>query len=168
MVGYCWLRLKAIFHFKLLIGMMGLLKKAVGVLESKEKTFRVKAGAELDKARVERFAFNQRRMEVWLTGFVKIRVQEELVKAKTSQILTFSDELCLSPPASLALTEARLSPLFDSEDPDVTEEIERFSTWIEERIAPTEDEVTVVARKKADGFLVEVYDVMQNIQDLQD
>ena len=148
--------------------MMGLLKKAVGVLECKEKTFREKAGAELDKARLERFAFNQRRMEVWLTGFVKVRVQEELLKAKTSQILTFSEELCLSPPASLELTETRLSPLFDSEDPDVTEEIERFSTWIEERIAPTEEEVAVVARKKADGFLAEVYDVMQNFQDLQD
>ena len=86
------------------LGMMGNLKKALRVLESKEKTFRQEAKAELDKARAEGeggFAFNRRRMDQWLTGLVKIRVQEELVKAKTNQILTYSDELSVSQPVSL-------------------------------------------------------------------
>ena len=141
---------------------MGNLKKALRVLENKEKTFREQARAEMDKARVEGFAFNRRRMDHWLTGLVKVRVQEELVKAKASQILTFSDQLTFSQPASLT----QLSPLFESEDPDVTEEIERFSTWIENRIAPTEEEVAVVAKKKAEGILAEVHDVfLENQQD---
>ena len=148
--------------------MMGHLKKALRVLDNKEKVFREQAKAELDKARGERFAFNKRRMDLWLTGWVQVRVQEELVKAKTRQILTYSDQLSLSPTPSLALTESRLSLLFESEDPGVTEEIERFSTWIEERIAPTEEEVTVVAMKKADGFLAEVHDVFLDFHDFQD
>lgn len=133
---------------------MGNLRKALQVLENKENTFRDQARAELDKARLEGFAFNRRKMDLWLTGLVKVRVQEELVKAKTTQILTFSDELTFSQPVNL-----KLSPLFESEDPEVTEEIERFSTWIEERIAPTEEEVAVVAKKKAEGILAEVHDV---------
>ena len=148
--------------------MMGHLKKALRVLDNKEKVFREQAKAELDKARGERFAFNKRRMDLWLTGWVQVRVQEELVKAKTRQILTYSDQLSLSPTASLAVTETRLSLLFESEDPGVTEEIERFSTWIEDRIAPTEEEVTVVAMKKADGFLAEVHDVFLDFHDFQD
>ena len=136
------------------------------MLESKEKSFRQEAKAELDKARAEGeggFAFNRRRMDQWLTGLVKIRVQEELVKAKTNQILTYSDELSVSQPVSL--TETRLSPLFQSEDPDVTEEIENFTTWIEERIAPTEEEVAIVARKKAGDILAEVHDVFLEYQE---
>ena len=145
---------------------MGTLKKALRVLENKEKTFREQAKAELDKARVEGFAFNRRRMDHWLTGFVKVRVQEELVKAKACQILSYSDELTFSQPTSLTLTETHLAPLFESEDPDVTEEIERFSIWIENRIAPTEEEVAVVAKKKAEGILAEVHDVfLENQQD---
>ena len=148
---------------------MGNLKKALRVLESKEKSFRQEAKAELDKARAEGeggFAggFNRRKMDQWLTGLVKIRVQEELVKAKTSQILTYSDQLPVSQPVSL--TEDRLSPLFHSEDPDVSKEIEGFSTWIEERIAPTEEEVAVVARKKAGDILAEVHDVFLAYQDI--
>ena len=134
--------------------MMGNLRKALQVLKNKENTFRVQARAELDKARLEGFAFNRRKMDLWLTGLVKVRVQEELVKAKTTQILTFSDELTFSQPVNL-----KLSPLFESEDPEVTEEIEKFSTWIEERIAPTEEEVAVVAKRKAEGIMEEVYDV---------
>ena len=135
--------------------MMGNLMKALRVLENKEKTFREQARSEMEKARVEGFAFNRRKMDHWLTGLVKVRVQEELVKAKTSQILTFSDQLTFSQPASMT----HLSPLFESEDPDVTEEIQRFSSWIENRIAPTEEEVAVVAKKKAEGILSEVHDV---------
>ena len=136
---------------------MGNLRKALRLLENKENTFREQARAELGKARLEGFAFNRRRMDQWLTGLVKVRVQEELVKAKANQILTFSDQLTFSQPVKL--TETRLSPLFESEDPDVTEEIERFSTWIENRIAPTEEEVAVVAKNKAEGILEEAHDV---------
>merc|ERR1719219_3185025 len=144
---------------------MGTLHKALKVLETREKSFRNQAAAEMDKALFERFAFtNKRRFDIWLNGFVKIRVQEELVKAKTSQIRSYSDELTLSQSASL--TEACLAPLFQSEDPDVTEEIERFSTWIERRIAPSEEEVAVVAKKKVEEIIAHVHDLYQeNVQD---
>ena len=87
--------------------------------------------------------------------------------AKKKQILTFNDDLTINKESQggqaelvePVLSETRMAAVFNSEDPDVTLHIQNFASWIEERIAPTEDEVMLCARNKAGEIMEQVHQV---------
>ena len=150
-------------YYKIILGMTGNIRKAEMLLEDRERIYREQIKTEFEKIASQENALNSKSFNVWMTKVVKICLQEELVKAKILQILSYSDEVSFLKTAAgtsapqPAATDTRVASVFQSEDPDVTDQIQTFAHWIEERIAPTEAEVILCAKTKAAAILQQVH-----------
>ena len=150
-------------YYKIILGMIAHTRKAEMLLEDRERTYRDQIKTEFDNISAQDNAFSSKTFNVWLTKVVKICLQEELVKAKIQQILSYSDEVTFAKTAAgtstppPAATATRVASVFQTEDPDVTEQIQKFAHWIEERIAPTEAEVLLCAKTKAAAIMQQVH-----------
>lgn len=145
-------------YFKIIIGMMAHTKKIVGDLEKAAKQYKTDGELEMEKYQNQDQA-NQtgRQFNLWLRRMVKLFIQEELMRAKMHQILSYNETLVIKKDDDLEtenkISETRISELFQEEDPDVIAHITHYEDWIRSVYKPTDAEVMYCAQTKSHHFL---------------
>ena len=110
-------------------------KKIVGELERAAKQYKADGEQEMEKYQNQDQA-NQtgRQFNLWLRRMVKLFIQEELMRAKMHQILSYNENLVIKKEDDLEddikIAEKRISEFFQEEDPDVMKQIRVYEDWI--------------------------------------
>jgi len=145
-------------NFKIIIGLMAHTKKIVGELERAAKQYKADGEQEMEKYQNQDQA-NQtgRQFNLWLRRMVKLFIQEELMRAKMHQILSYNENLIIKkeddPEDDIKIAETRISEFFQEEDPDVMKQIREYEDWIRSVYKPSDEEVMYCAQTKSHHFL---------------
>ena len=121
-------------------------KKIVGELERAAKQYKADGEQEMEKYQNQDQA-NQtgRQFNLWLRRMVKLFIQEELMRAKMHQILSYNENLIIKkeddPEDDIKIAETRISEFFQEEDPDVMKQIRKYEDWIRSVYKPSDEEV---------------------------
>jgi len=160
-------------YFKIVIGVTAHTKKIVGDLEKAAKQYKTDGELEMEKYQNQDQA-NQtdRQFNLWLRRMVKLFIQEELMRAKMQQILNYNESLVIKKDEEIVgenkISEARISALFEEEDPNVGGHITRYEGWIKSVYKPTDAEVMYCAQAKSHHFLDTIRHILIEYQIPQD
>ena len=139
-------------YYKIVIGITAHSKKFVGDLETAANQYKSDGELEMEKYQEERNRahLTSRKFNLWLRRMVKLFIQEDLMRAKVKQILTFNTELILTDEDEIleeqVVDKEKIVDFFEDESPDVVLHIKRFEDWIRRLYTPTDDEVRQLAR----------------------
>jgi len=146
-------------YYKIVIGITAHSKKIVGDLERAANQYKSDGEQEMEKYQEERNRahLTSKQFNLWLRRMVKLFIQEDLMRAKVKQILTFNTELILTDEDEIleeqVVDKEKIVDFFEDESPDVVLHIKRFEDWIRRLYRPTDDEVRQCAQTRSPHFL---------------